>query len=95
MEQEQIQKLGDCQYYYESFHNSQPPPSVASYADLLAGQAAEREMKRNLRITSLNRREMVVEVIESYPKARTVTAQVSNEVDPAPARLSLLQALIW
>lgn len=30
-----------------------------------------------------------------YPKARAVTAQATSEDDPAAARLSLLQALMW
>lgn len=30
-----------------------------------------------------------------YPNARAVTAQATSEDDPAEARLSFLQALIW
>lgn len=33
--------------------------------------------------------------IDSYPKARTVMAQATNEDAPAAARLSFLQALMW
>lgn len=79
-----------------------PPLSASTLCALLCWFACRpscekgKETKTNdLKSWSCLKRGEIRSWWKIYPKARTVTAQVSKEVDPAPARLSLLQALIW